>query len=317
MGVKNIFTLIICSIGFMSFAQNDSIVNEYITIYPNKISAKLYVLNTSNRFVISDRNSNLDNKITLVPNERYQIGVGVLFRSISVYFGFTPKVFSVNDYEDDSKLVNFGLEYRFGKHWLQALAFYYEKGFHAEEHKDGLDLYFPEMKTFKIGGSTAYVLNENFSFKTSGFANEWQSKSTGSFVPRVYYYYTKYTLKKAGFPDDSHSYDLVLAPGYFYNWIIADKFIVSPGATAGIGMNYTEYDGSKLISATYEVGFSGLVGYNTQKFYAGAKGNAIFLKHNFDRGTRVNDKTTLFEFYVGYRFPAPKKFVDAAKKYKF
>ncbi|MEL0455205.1 DUF4421 family protein [Flavobacteriaceae bacterium SZ-1-7] len=302
----------------MTFSQQDSIAkNEYITTFPDKITTRISLINTSNSFFINESDTNL--KYELEPNIRAYLGASVLFRSIEIDYGFAPNFIKSNKDNADSRLFNLNLR-MFQNHWMQTIDLYSQKGFNIILGNQ--KAYVPGVKTLKIGGTTSYILNENFSFRAIGFQNEWQTKSTGSFIPKLSYYYTKYTIKSDDINGVADSFDIALSPSYYYNFCLTRNLIFSLGTSVGIGLNHSSNVGDgDITSALFEFSGRAVVGYNSNTFFGGINSNLLVLHHNIDRYTKQDDTIPFFEIYLGYRFKAPKKWVKFAdnfnKKYGF
>ena len=308
MGLK-FFIVILFICGQFCYSQQDSILkNKYITQFSGKISARLSVINTSNSFYINDTNAGL--KYKLEPNVRAYLGASVLFRSIEIDYGFTPVIFDLNKDNADSKLFNLNLR-MFHNQWMQTIDLYSQKGFYfvLNNQKENISGF----KTFKLGGSSSYIFNKNFSFRAIAFQNEWQTQSAGSFIPKVYYYYTKYTLDDTNFNENAHSFDIAMAPTYYYNLVFNKHFVFSLGASVGIGLNHsTNLGEGNLTSVLYEFSGRAVLGYNSETFFGGINSNILVLEHDVDRYTRQDDTIPFIEFYIGYRFKAPKKLIKLA-----
>lgn len=309
MGLKLSILFCFCC-GWYSFSQQDSIPkNEYIKDFNDKISARLSLINTSNEFNIN--NNGYEYK--LEPNKKDYLGLSLLFRSLELDLGFAPDFLKSNTDNANSKLFNLNFRMFFNQ-WMQTIDVYNQKGFTTVINNKKFDL--PGTKTFKIGGSTSYIFNPNFSFRAIGFQNEWQTKSAGSFIPRLYYYFTQLEVDDLGIKENDYFYDIAIAPSYYYNFVFRKNFFLSLGLSAGIGINHNELNyGSSSESNTYalyEIGSRIALGYNSDTFFTGINSNVLFLKHHADSANKVEDKTTYFEFYLGYRFKAPKKFIKLA-----
>jgi Domain of unknown function (DUF4421) len=290
-------------------SQKDSIVNnEYITSFSDKITTRVSLTNTSNGFFINETDTGL--KYKLEPNIREYLGVSILFRSIEIDYGFYPNFLKPNEDNSNSKLFN--LNFRmFQNQWMQTIDLYNQRGFYVILNNQKINI--PEVKTFKIGGSTSYIFNENFSFRAIGFQNEWQTKSAGSFIPKFYYYYTKYALKTENNDEKAYSFDIGISPSYYYNFVLKKHLLFSLGASAGIGLNNSSNLGDgNLTSALYEFSGRATLGYNSDTFFGGINSSLLILEHNVDRYTRQDDTIPFVEFYLGYRFKAPEKLIKLA-----
>ncbi|MFB9051916.1 DUF4421 domain-containing protein [Formosa undariae] len=308
--------------------ENDSLhaiiyeeTSDYIQIYKNRITAKLYYVNTSNSLMVQDRNSNF--YVNLVPNKQDRIGASVAFRSIAISYAFAPNFLAKNKDNEDSKLFNLNLRTYFGKRWMQTLDFYNQKGFYIE-NKDA-SIYLPKTKSFKAGGSTSFILNENFSFRAIASQDEKQLKSVGSFIPGIVYYYSKMdfiaedTDPANNFESDLTTFDIAFAPAYYYNFVPTKNLFLSLGISAGLGLNYSESKDSttneSLTSLLTEIDFRGAITYDIDNLYLGANYNYLILNHNTDRSSYIKDNIPFFQAFIGYRFKAPRKVVNTANHF--
>ena len=53
-------------------------------------------------------------------------------------------------------------------------------------------------------------------------------------------------------------------------------------------------------------------GYNSEKFFSGININTQILTNNSSENFVLDDSISFLEFYVGYRFDAPKKWIAKA-----
>lgn len=308
MGLKRILLIFSILLLVKNLIGQDS---TYVREFPEKITVRVGLQNTSNGFTLQDRETGTIAKF--IPNDKTYLGLSLLFRSLELDLGYAPNFLSENRDNEGSKL--FTLNFRmFLGNWMQTVDFYNQKGFFLESGEQMFS--FPELSTLKIGGSTSYIFNENFSFRAIGFQNEWQKKSSGSFIPRLTYYYTRFSIDNVLSEEaDDHSVDIAIGPGYYYNLAIAKHFIVSAGATAGIGVNIVTSEGKTTTSELGQLAFRTALGYNSEKFFTGINLSAQILAHPEDKTTQFDDNITFVELYLGYRFNAPKKWVQKADNF--
>jgi len=296
-----------CQKAILSDTEGDSTI--YKVEFPNKITARLFGVNTSNSLSIQSRNDNLSTE--LLANKQDHIGASIAFRSIVLSYSFAPNFISENRDNKDSKLFNLNLRAFFGQ-WMQTIDFYQQKGFFLEIPDANISEYFLEIKSLKIGGSTSYILNKNFSYRAIVTQDEKQLVSAGSFIPSLVYYYSKYDIIQGNVDDDYFSYDLAFAPSYIYNWVIGKNLLVSAGGSAGIGVNHSETNDESLTSLLTELNFKGSIVYDKNNIYLGAHYSYLVLNHNVDRSSYIKDNIPYFQLFIGYRFNAPKFALKAA-----
>lgn len=162
--------------------------------------------------------------------------------------------------------------------------------------------FYPEISTLKLGGSTAFVLNDNFSYRSLVKNTEWQKKSTGSFVANTSFNYTKFNFGNDEEKNYAEMYNFMLAPSYYYNFIIKHNFMASIGLMAGTGFNFSD-DGFDPI---YEVTGHLRLAYNQENFFSFVAINGTNTSQKAKDGS-FDDFYGTLRIGVGYRFDAPKK----------
>lgn len=283
------------------FAQSDSLKNPYIQKFPDKISAQLFTLNTYNNFTINYGNEGII--VDLVPNRKTTLGVAVQYDILFLSIGFAPKFFTDNKDNKNSKMTSFSFSL-FPGQWAQYFDYIYQKGMTLEV--DQGSLYFSTMKTIKLGGSTAYIFNKNYSVNALSFQSERQVKSAGSFIPALSYYYTQLSGDASeGIGGKTYFIDVAISPGYNYNWVIAKKFLVAGGFSLGAGFTKTVDDEVNtttfLSTASLNISF----GYNSDTFYGGIQSKGVASSHSANSSATMSDAVTYATIFFGYRFDAP------------
>ncbi|WP_431243458.1 DUF4421 family protein [Flavobacterium sp. P21] len=291
---------------FGCFAQNDTLQNPYFKSYRDKITASAYYLDTSNSFQITSDNQEPKIYVDLIPNRREQIGFNLNYKIIDVTIGFAPKFLGGNTGDSHSKNFNFNTRFYYKK-WMQSFTFINQKGFYVSE--SGINAQLPNMRTTKIGGSTSYVFNDKFSFKALVNQNEWQTKSSGSFIPTFSFYYTNIDLNT---PDTTPGdiYVFTLTPSYFYNFVISDRVLIGAGLGLGAGINDVDGD----TSALYQADLNLKLAYNQDRFFAFASLNAVSFDQDEKVDPRLNDNIVTLKISAGYRFDPPKKVKEVYDK---
>ena len=304
MGIRTVlFMCIFCAIHFCS-AQN----SHYKEAFPDKITLRLSLQTTSNNFTLRDKITR--SKTEFIPNDKSYLGLSVLFRFLEVDFGYAPNFLSENKDNGDSKLITFNIRTFFGQ-YMQTVDIYKQKGFFIRT--SDLTLPINDLKTFKIGGTSSYIFNSDFSFRAIGFQNEWQKESVGSFIPSISYYYTKFKLEDPIIENQlEHSFKLAIGPGYYYNWVFDENYLVSAGATGGLGFNLSKSQGVTSFNGLAQLVFRLTGGYNSESFFSGVNINTQLLTHTSADNFILDDSISFLEFYVGYRFDAPKKWIAKA-----
>lgn len=283
------------------FAQSDSLSTTYIQKFPDKISAQLFTLNTYNNFSIDYENEGIT--IDLSPNRKTTLGVAVQYDILFFSVGFAPKFFTDNKDNRDSKMTSFSLSL-FPGQWAQYFDYIYQKGMTLDT--DGGSLYLSTMKTMKLGGSTSYIFNKNYSVNAISFQSERQLKSAGSFIPALSYYYTSLGGDASeGIEGKIYFIDVALSPGYNYNWVIAKKFLIAGGFSLGAGFTKTVDEEVNTVTFLSTASISLSLGYNSDTFYGGVLSKGIASNHTASSNATMSDAVSYVTAFFGYRFDAP------------
>jgi hypothetical protein len=300
MVVKTFFLILIGGI-FGCFAQENSTSNPYFKSYDENVIASLYYLDVSNNFQIINSNSDgTKTTLDLIPNRREQVGVSVSYKFADISYGFSPNFFDANKDNSGSKLFNISTRF-IAKQWMQTFSFINQTGFYAIESTTTVP--FADLRSTKIGGVTSYIFNPNFSFKTIANQKEWQTKSSGSFIPNFAFFYTDLDLNDGSPDTKSNIFEMTVSPSYFYNFVINNKILISAGLAVGGGISNVDSD----ISGIFESNASLKMGYNTDSFFTFLNVNFIAFVQNSNARIQLNDNVSSLNFTVGYRFDPPKK----------
>lgn len=261
-------------------------------------------------------------------NNKTRASFSVDYRIISATISFTPDFLPGNN--DDALKGNSSytdLRFRFfPKKFIQTVYYKNVKGFYMEnmsdffpEWKEGTDPYlqFPDLRVQSFGGSTAYVLKDNFSLKSIYTQGEWQKESRGSWVPFVDYDLSVFRdiLNRQKSKETQYSFGANM--GYFYNWVLgAGKRVnIAPNISLGLGGMFSNSwdirdDGTKFnkentqyLTLRFAAGLH--IGYNTDRFLFGGKFNVNAYAYNEDN-QNVQNNNVYGLLYIGYRFPPPK-----------
>ncbi len=286
--------------------------------YPDKLTTRTQLTYIGNSFLI--RNYSEDRfplpgvdegtRLRLDPVYSAHLAFVAQFRILEIGFGFTPNFLNDKDAEN-ARQFNLQIKLYPGR-WAYEFSFLDQRGFNTSLGEE--EIYFPGVSTSKFQNVLGYVFNPDFSLRALQSPNEWQSRSAGSFIPRGIFSYTRYRFEGDGTKNTMNSYDLGLAPGYFYTWVLGSRFLLSAGNNTGLGINILNQDGETDAYLLLETVFQASIGYNDQRFFAGINGTYSFMEHGAGNEIQVFDRVYFARFFVGYRFDAPKKWIEKAER---
>lgn len=290
--------------------------------YPDKIMVRTNLSTQTEAYFLDNGNGpDLD----LQTNNSYKLFLSVDYKFIGFSYGFYPGFFGGNKDEDlkgKSSFSDYNFRFFLGR-WIQTAQFSKAKGYYVANMSDfvpdweeGKDPYiqFPDFKTLQYEMSTSYLFNPKFSLKSITSFTEWQKKSAGSFIPSLIYSYNRITSKAETLDGKQKEFDIRLAAGYYYNFIIHKNFYIAPHLAPSIGVKFLNDKSisSGVENVEKEVYFTqnlegGLkMGFNSDRILFGASLNFNSSSYNEDKATAVTNDKVYGLLYFGYRFNAPE-----------
>ncbi len=289
--------------------------------YPDKIMIRANLSSQTDNYLLNSKNgTNLD----LETNSSYKLFFSVDYKFIGFSYGFYPKFFGVNKDEDlkgKSSFSDYNFRFFLGR-WFQTVNYSKTKGYYIANMKDfvpewieGKDPYiqFPDFKTLQFGMSTSYLFNPKFSLKSITSFMEWQKKSAGSFIPSLIYNYNTIKSKATDYDGKQKEFDLKLAAGYYYNFIIHKRFYIAPNLSPSLGVKFLNdkstssgvetIDKKTYFTKNLDGGLK--MGYNSDRILFGASLNFSVSSYNEDKSTEISNNKGYSLLYFGYRFDAP------------
>ncbi len=321
--MKQIFTVIFSLFSFFGWAQlEEDTSNSYFVKMNNTLNLRLDLDNDVRSFVYEGVRDNY----SIEPNTNLRLAVAVNYRFISLKIGFSPKFLAAADSDLKGKTKIFRLSLNiFIKDIYQNFDFNQVKGYYIESgvvptleiarlQTDYVIL--PNLKTLSFTGTTSYRFNENYSFKAVINQNEIQTKSSGSFIPSLYYGYFEITDDTT--PQDIKSWFTILNAGYFHTFVINENWYSNLGLSAGLGIEFnklitrfeegmpavTTRHNNPAVNISTQIG----LGYNSRRFYGGTALTGNATHRNEESVIQFDSVRGYFKVYVGYRFDAPKSF---------
>lgn len=274
-------------------------------------------------YIFSEGEDQNANKTVLAINNKTKTSLSIDYKFISATLSFTPRIFNDNNNDQlKGKSTYTDFTFRlFPNRFIQTLYYKNVKGFYIENMKDFLPdwqedkdpyIQFPNLRVQSFGGSTAYVLNKNFSAKSIYTQGEWQKKSSGSWVPFLDYDLTIFRNTIENEKSKELQYNIGGNIGYFYNWVIGKKVNIAPYLALGLGGKFASYrdvenrgtkENIQYVTLRMEGGLH--VGYNTDRFLFGGKMN--FNADAYQKSNQTTENNNVYGLlYIGYRFAPPR-----------
>lgn len=289
--------------------------------YPDKILIRTNLSTQSDSYSLRDKKgTNFD----LETNNSYKLFLSIDYKFIGFSYGFYPKFFGGNKDEDlkgKSTFSDYNFRFFLGR-WLQTVNYSKTKGYYVGNMSDfapnwveGKDPYlqFPDFKTLQLGMSTSYLFNPKFSLKSITSFTEWQKKSAGTFLPSLIYTYNTIRSKADDLDGKQKEFDIRLAAGYYYNFIIRKKFYIAPNLSPSLGVKFMHdksvsggvqtIDKKTYFTRNLDGGLK--MGYNAERVLFGASLNFSVSSYNEDKFTVISNDKVYGLLYFGYRFNAP------------
>lgn len=260
-----------------------------------------------------------ENSIEIKPASDFQLGLSMDYKWFAIGFSFTPN-FLLNNQNleelDNSKSFGMSLNFFYSDRWRQELKYSSYEGFFSTStlNDEELDFELKNMTLKAIEGSTYFIVNRNFSFRSSYAQTERQLKSVGSLIPRIIYIYSVLdsNMEKnlsINEVNEVNSLDIMAQVGYLYTFVYNKKWFATIGVHPGLGYNYSQYEYGN--SNSLEKTFNNLtfaleselnIGYNNYRWFFGATYSLKNYNHSNSNKDEFNTNTGAFNIYLGYRF---------------
>ena len=302
-----------------------------IVSFADKFVFKLNIDTQTDTYLFQDRLGGPD--FRLAPNNNYSLFLSLDYQFLGLSLGFSPTFFSGNkddDLKGESSFTDFRFRVAIGQ-WVQGFQYAKIKGYYVENTGDylsdwveGQDPYIQlnNLSNTKIGMSTSYVFNPNFSFRNVLYQTEWQKKSAGSLIPTLFYSYDIFDVALENFESDERSVPIRLSLGYYYTWVINDNWFFAPHIAPSLGVRFswdtTNLDGNTLkenntyFTRNLEGGLQ--LGYASRRLIFGA-GFVFDVNWYSENTTATLENNKIYALvYVGYRINAPKFLTKAYSK---
>lgn len=303
-------------------SQNERIKDSTsILSFTDKIIIKANLDTQTDSYSIQSENNS---ELHLSANNQFRLLLSLDYEFIGASIGFSPKFLpgnNDNDLKGESTYEDYSFRFFLGN-WTQEFQYKKVQSFYVENTNDfipnwidGQDLYiqFPDLKTVFWGGSTSYVLNPNFSLRNVVYNTEWQRKSAGSFIPTLRYGYTNLSGTIGDTKSFENSFDIGIAPEYYYTAVIHKNWFVSLYASPSFGIRFSKSgeNGIDFIenNVHWPLSFDGglQIGYSSRKYIYGANLKFETTWYNENSMTNITNDMFFIKIYFGYRFNAPKK----------
>lgn len=318
--MKQSLTFILLTFCIFTSAQKDSI-NSQVISYDDKIMLRLNIDTNTSELVISSRDLLIEPRLAL--NNQINTTFGIDYKFISASISFAPKFIpsNNNDLKGKSSFTSYNFRF-FPKNFIQTLSYKNSKGYYLKNTQDYVAdwrknkdpyLTFPNLRFQSFGGSTSYIINKDFSLQGIYYQKEWQTTSSGSFVPAFNYEYVIFSDIQDGTKSRERRLDLSLDLAYHYNYLLTKNINIAPFIYGGLGKRWSNYKNDVSLSErdkdnyfTQNFGAGLHLGYNSEKFFFGSKFNYSG-NHYKDNDSNVTENDFYVLFFIGYRLNAPAK----------
>jgi hypothetical protein len=322
-------------------AYDTNYISTYITDYTTRFFGSVKYGQTS-------YNDNLLGKsLYYKPNNKLLLGIGVNHGSFGLNIGINfPAINQDDEKYGETKYYDFTIRV-FSPRFNSTIYLQHYKGFYLRNTKDMIpgwehgDPYYirGDIRTITAGIDISYIFNNSkFSYRAAIIQNEWQKKSSGSFllgggliynatigdssiVPTYLYYENFFDGLKF---DRSNNFSIGPTIGYAYTFVYKKHYFIL-GALNGSGnLGFTRFllvDNEEKIKSGAVFGLRAelllATGYNSDRWYFGIAYFDMSMTNQAPLQDRtINYDTGMFRFNVVRRFATKKpiKFLNPGYK---
>lgn len=319
------FCLVFCSLRVKAQKPTGQ-DTSYVSSYENQLTTRFYFSQKSTTLQISDDKGGYT--LNYRPNTTLNMGVGATYKwatlNLAYGFGF------LNPDNGQGKTKYLDLQFhRYGKKVVIDVFGQFYRGFflNPKGYAADREAYYvrPDLRNNQVGISAQYIFNwKEFSYRAAFFQNEWQKKSSGTFLLGAELYHGWVKADSTIIP---HAVDAELAndklerilftdgginAGYAHTFVIKRHFFLTGSAAASIG-----YNGSKWNYSNYNLRGSGVTpnvfyrvfaGYNSTRWAASVvyQSNRVRLAPN-EEAQRLRQNTSNYRLNIVYRLRPSRK----------
>lgn len=250
---------------------------NFIMPMSQQIHARIFTINKFNNFYISGNSFNNNEHLKFASNKSMAIGIGAVYKiyNFNLSIGL-PKLKKFElDYEK-TRAIDFQSSL-YGRKWVFDIHAQSYKGFFSYNVTNPFQVFGIERTDLimNTAGLTAYFLTNNsrFSYRAFRINDEWQYKSSGTFLFSISSFVGQiHSNKNKGFIADEYftsnrygdvrkKFYFQMGPGggYAYNLVIRRHFFILTSATCrllyGINREYT-VDNSKHLFGAWNWGYT-------------------------------------------------------------
>jgi|TARA_B110000908_G_scaffold37374_1_gene44844 hypothetical protein len=310
--------------------KTDSIsnLNPYIEDHTEQLNIKIIVSNNQLKYLLPYNGKSA----TVKTNLSLSYGFRFSYKYFSVRLRVRPKS-STSDQENKGKTDHFRIGFDvLLDNWSHFYEYNYRRGyfidntnFVTDQNLGDFHIQFPNLTTNTFNGVSQYKFNKNYSIRAVESNTEIQLKSAGTFMPGINY--TFYTFKDANKElidtnsietrrtyNDYKGIALIIEPGYYYTFVLDKYWFANVFTAPGFGVDfYNDKEFDTVNNTSTDENFSttffsfktgAAIGYNGKKLYFGSE-----FKYQIFNNKEMNLQAskTIFQFFIGYRFKAPKQ----------
>lgn len=319
------YFIFLVSFGSAFAQESDStrviIENGYIENMSDKIGLNLALNNSFETFEVNTES----NRTVLYPNTPSSLRLNFNYRFISFSLQLSPDFLPGNGDEaekGETKSFTLGTALIL-RHWFGDIAYSRVKGYYLKNTDDFIDfadgdpyIQFPDLIYKGFALRVGYKFNSQFSLRSLASQTERQLKSSGSFMPVLFFrYYTIDDQSDATVTQKSNNVETSVGPGYAYTFVLKENFYASIGVFGSVGyLNThfkTRFDNGTVTSTQDNFilrwDTRGGIGYNGKKFYSGLFTNISGTSYDQENTTASNFETRVFyNLFFGIRLKAPR-----------
>ncbi|MDU1903688.1 MAG: DUF4421 family protein [Dysgonomonas sp.] len=301
--MKKFLVLLLLSVSSYSYSQ---INYNYIEPFDQKVALKGFL---AKKFLFLFHEYNDKDARTYMPNNPFEIGLGLSINNTAISFGYGYGFNFLRDRER-GKTSSFDFQFHhYGRKYTFDIFFQKYKGFYMEDDNSDVDFELcPDLKVQKYGVDAQYIFNnKKFSYKAAFSQSERQLRSAGSFLLGGGAYYT-YIESDTSFIYNEKNYlknfQFGVSGGYTYTWVIKRDYFINLSITGGVHFGNETIDriGKDKLEIYPSVFPRMSMGYNKEKWSIAFSylGNMIFPA--FAENNNLGLMSGNFQFTYTHRF---------------
>lgn len=250
---------------------------SFVSTYPSKLTGRVYMSQKYSRLHLITTKP----RLPYLPNTSLNLGVGVTYRSVSLNLAYGFPFLNPHNGKGDTRYLDLQ-SHLYGRNWVTDVYGQFYKGYYLKEKgmaSADKDAYYqrPDLYLRMVGTSVYHLFNgHRFSCRAAFVQNEWQKRSSGSWLAGAELYAGTFggdsTVVPGAYSPENpvrkvQFYKFGPGGGYAYSWVLNRHFFATFSLTGNLNLTFSREFSDNGRDTRFHVrpnlNYRAVIGYNS------------------------------------------------------